>query len=41
VDGTPAKSTGIPKNITELHQAYASGKMPKDEYLAQKQRMGG
>lgn len=41
VDGTPAKSTGIPKNLTELHQNYASGRMPKEEYLAQKQRMGG
>ena len=40
VDGSPGKSTGIPKNITELHQAYVSGRMPKDEYLAQKQRMG-
>jgi len=41
VDGSPSKSTGIPKNITELHQAFASGRMPKEEYLAQKQRMGG
>ena len=40
VDGSPSKSTGIPKNITELHQAFASGRMPKEEYLAQKQRMG-
>jgi len=40
VDGSPGKSTGIPKNITELQQAYVSGRMPKDEYLAQKQRMG-
>ena len=40
-DGTPTAGTGMPKNMTELHQAYVSGRMPKDEYLKQKQRMGG
>jgi|TARA_Y100000310_G_scaffold63592_1_gene59075 seryl-tRNA synthetase len=40
-DGTPTAGSGMPKNITELHQAYASGRMPKEEYLKQKQRMGG
>ena len=40
-NGTPTAGTGMPKNITELHQAYASGSMPKEEYLKQKQRMGG
>ena len=39
-NGTPTSGTGMPKNITELQQAYVSGRMPKDEYLAQKQRMG-
>ena len=40
-NGTPTAGTGMPKNKIELYKLYSSGRMPKDEYLKQKERMGG
>lgn len=40
-NGTPTAGTGMPKNITELHQRFVSGQMSTEEYRKQKQRMGG